>query len=262
MPSAHPGQPAFAIGRGCGGVIGVPSRAGEFGDVGRGADGERVQLADPDLGREVDPRDRDRELLRGLGGLTLPDREFGEARLDGLDELAVRRAFRLRGQRRESLGGFVEPSTNQRESTQPLLREDRVDAERRGGVGAAAGPFAVIPAAEQVLVVGLVRQQMRAEETHRAQALHGRDPFLRQGDRLGDPARQLEHEHLVRVRPPDVIDQADLFGDRQRDPQILETLVDFARDRAVLAACVDGMALEITGTDGPGKVQGLVGDHA
>ena len=109
------------------GLRGRPACPRHLGDVRLGPHTEGVDLADPDLGGEVDQADRRRHLSRRVSRPALPQRELRQAGLDRDDELDVRGTLGKASQRAQPFGSLVEPATRQRQARRELRGQDLVD---------------------------------------------------------------------------------------------------------------------------------------
>src|SRR5438552_1617376 len=119
----------------------------------------------------VDQLDRRRDLRPGLIRPALPESELGEARLDRFHELDVDGAP---GEGREWLQPatrLLETTASEREARMQLLDEDLVDPERTHVVRTPDGLFRLAPSSEAIEVIPGVAQEVRAEESHEAEAL-------------------------------------------------------------------------------------------
>ena len=103
---------------------------------------------------------------------------------------------------------------------------------------------------------------MGAEEPHQTQPLGDRDTALRDREGVVEAVRRVQHPLAVRVDPADVVDEVELLGDPQRDVEVGKRRLDLAGDPAVHRTRVQGMALDVAGSDQPGHRQRSVGDLA
>ena len=191
----------------------------------------------------------------------LPERELGQAGVDGEDHLSV---CGLNGQRPDDpqpLCGLRVLATANGKPRQQLLDQDVVESLRPDRLGRSNGAFAFVPAAQPVEEVARVAQQMRAEEPVEAEPPAHLDPPGGDLDRFLEPVRDVEHVHPVPVRPTQVVDVADLLGDPERLGKVVEGLVDLAVMDPILRAGVQGMTLDLPGAGRPGQFDRLVGER-
>ncbi len=126
-------------------AVGTAPRPGDLGRVGVRPQTERVELADPDLGRVVDLTDRGRHDRRRILRATLGQGQRRERRIDRLDELDVLGPRGERGERQEVVGGLLEATAGEGQAPDQLLGQDLVDPQsdrppRRAGPPARSRP--------------------------------------------------------------------------------------------------------------------------
>ena len=230
-------------------AVGAAPRPGDLGGVSVRPQAERVELADPDLGRVVDLTDRGRHDRRRILRATLGQGQRRERRIDRLDELDVLGPRGERGERQEVVGGLLEAASGEGQAPDQLLGQDLVDPQRTDVLGAPDRPLALVPASQPEERVGLPGEHVRAEEAHQAEPLGRGDGDIGQLDRLLEPPRGIDHPDDVGVGPPDVVDDVELLGDGQRGAEVVEPLVDLAADAPAEAARVERMALDVAGSD-------------
>ena len=154
-----------------------------------------------------------------------------------------------RGERQQVIGGLLEATSSERQAPDQLLGQDLVDPQRTDLLGPPDRPLALVPATQPEQRVGLPGEHVRAEEAHQAEPLGRGDGDIGQLDRLVEPPGGIDHPDHVRVGPPDVVDDVELLGDRQRGAEIVEPLLDLAADAPAEAARVERMALDVAGSD-------------
>ena len=147
------------------------------------------------------------------------------------------------------LGGLIEPAPGEGQATDQFLGQDLVDPQRADLVGPPDRALALVPASQPVERVGLAGEHVGAEEPHQAEPLGRGDRNIGQLDRLLEPARGIDQPDHVGVGPPDIVDDVEILGDRQRGAEILEPLVHLAADAPAEAARIERMSFDIAGSD-------------